>query len=149
MEREAIQRVETWMSRYRSNGHVGSPAERAELLLAILNDHHGSNRLRLTYVCAGLGCTLRSVERVFKAKYGESMHEVQKRLRMERINWCMRADPEMKLSALAFEMGYDRLSEFSRYFRNREGMTPREYIENVILPELAKEAARERKSFDA
>lgn len=148
MEREAIQKVERWMSDDGGDSHEEGFSKRAELLCAILDDHHGNNRLRLTYICTGLRCTMRSVEREFKTKYGESMYKMQKRLRMERIEWYLRKDPEIKLSALAVEMGYDRLSEFSRYFRKQKGMTPGQYLKTVIIPELAREEAEKDQSSD-
>jgi AraC-like DNA-binding protein len=39
--------------------------------------------------------------------------------------------PNVKMIALASELGYDRLSEFSRFFRNKTGMSPRAYLDHL------------------
>jgi AraC-like DNA-binding protein len=44
----------------------------------------------------------------------------------------MNTNPDVKMSALASELGYDRLSEFSRFFRNRTGLSPTAYLDQVI-----------------
>jgi AraC-like DNA-binding protein len=60
------------------------------------------------------------------------MNEFQYRARLDRALWYMNATPDVKLSALASELGYDRLSEFSRFFRNQTGLSPTAYLDQVI-----------------
>jgi AraC-like DNA-binding protein len=60
------------------------------------------------------------------------MNEFQNRARLKRAIWYMKVTPNVKMSALASELGYDRLSEFSRFFRNKTGMTPRAYLDQLI-----------------
>lgn len=132
LEKEAIRRIETWLSAYRNGEVTGSLAERAELIRGILDDYHGTNRVRLDVICPALGCTMRSLQRQFKDQYGVPMNEFQDRARLKRAIWYMRVTPDVKMSALASEMGYDRLSEFARFFRNKTGLTPKAYLEQVI-----------------
>jgi AraC-like DNA-binding protein len=132
LEKEAIRRVENWLSAYRAGQVTGSLAERAELIRTILDDYHGTKRLRLDVICPALGCTMRSLQREFKLQYGVSMNEFQDRARLRRAIWYMKVDPNVKMSALASELGYDRLSEFSRFFRNKTGMPPRAYLDQLI-----------------
>jgi AraC-like DNA-binding protein len=132
LEMEAIRRIEDWLSAYRKGQVTGSLAERAELIRTILDDYHGTKRLRLDVICPALGCTMRSLQREFKLQYGASMNEFQDRARLHRAIWYMEVTPNVKMSALASELGYDRLSEFSRFFRNKTGMSPRAYLDQLI-----------------
>jgi AraC-like DNA-binding protein len=131
LEMEAIRRIEDWLSAYREGQVTGSLAERAELIRTILDDYHGTKRLRLDVICPALGCTMRSLQREFKLQYGASMNEFQDRARLHRAIWYMKVTPDVKMSALASELGYDRLSEFSRFFRNKTGMSPRAYLDHL------------------
>ncbi len=132
MEREAIRRIENWLSEYRDGNAPGSLADRAKLIRGILGDYYGTNRVRLDVICPALGCTKRSLQREFKARYGVSMNDFQESARLARAIWYMKVTPNVKMNALAEEMGYDRLSEFARFFRRKTGLTPRAYLEQVI-----------------
>ena len=99
-------------------------AERAEPIRTLLDDYHGTKRLRLDVICPGLGSTERTLQREFKRLYDISMNEFQGRARLDRALWYMTVTPGVKMSALASDLGYDRLSEFSRFFRNRTGLRP-------------------------
>lgn len=132
LEKEAISRIETWLSAYRNGKVAGSLAERAELIRGILDDYHGSNRIRLDVICPSLGCTMRSLQREFKSRYGESMHDFQDRVRVARAIWYLKTTPDVKMNALAAEMGYDRLSEFARFFRRRTGLKPKTFLDQVV-----------------
>jgi AraC-like DNA-binding protein len=132
LEKEAISRIEIWLSAYWDGKVAGSLTERAELVRGILDDYHGSNRVRLDVICPSLGCTMRSLQREFKAQYGESMHGFQERIRLARAIWYLKATPDVKMNALASEMGYDRLSEFARFFRKRTGLKPKAFLDQVV-----------------
>ena len=132
LEKEAIGRIENWLSANHAGQRTGSLAERAELIRAILDDYHGTKRLRLDVICPALGSTERTLQREFKRQYGVSMNEFQDRARLDRAIWSMKATPDVKMSALASELGYDRLSEFSRFFRNRTGLSPTAYLDQIV-----------------
>ena len=132
LEKEAIRRIENWLSAYRAGQLIGSLAERAELIRTLHDDYHGTKRLRLDVICPALGSTERTLQREFKRQYGVSMNEFQDRARLGRAIWYMNTSPDVKMSALASELGYDRLSEFSRFFRNRTGLSPTAYLDQVI-----------------
>ena len=132
LEKEAIRRIENWLSGSRAGQGAGSLIERAELIRSLLDDYHGTKRLRLDVICPALGCTMRSLQREFKLQYGVSMNEFQDRARLARAIWYMKVTPDVKMSALASELGYDRLSEFSRFFRNRTGLSPTAYLDQVV-----------------
>lgn len=50
---------------------------------------------------------MRSLQRAFKEQYGVSMNEFQDHARLKRAIWYMKVTPNVKMSALASEMGYD------------------------------------------
>ena len=104
LEKEAIRRIENWLSGSRAGQGAGSLIERAELIRTLLDDYHGTKRLRLDVICPALGCTMRSLQREFKLQYGVSMNEFQDRARLDRAIWSMKVTPDVKMSALASEL---------------------------------------------
>ena len=132
LEKEAIRRIENWLSACRAGQGAESLIERAELIRTILEDYHGTKRLRLDVICPALGSTERTLQREFKRQYGISMNEFQDRARLKHAIWSMNATPDVKLSALASEIGYDRVCHFARFFRNRTGLSPSVYVDQVV-----------------
>ena len=54
----------------------------------------------------------------------------------ERIEYAERVlsfDPDIKLMSIAAELGYDRESEFNRFFRRKKGVSLTEYVREVRL----------------
>ena len=132
LEKEVIRRIENWLSAYRAGQLTRSLAERAELIRTILDDYHGTKRLRLDVICPALGSTERTLERQFKRQYGLSMNQFQKRARLNYAIWYMNATPDVKLSALASELGYSRVFHFARFFRNQTALSPTAYLDQVV-----------------
>lgn len=131
MERAAIATVEQWRANYLSGVVSGTLADRAELIRWILNNYRGNKKLRLEVICPALGCTMRSLQREFQARYGQTMHAFQEKKRLEAAIWYLLATPDIKLTALAAELGYDRESEFSRFFRRKTGLSPTAFLKKM------------------
>ncbi len=68
------------------------------------------------------------LSRMFSKMYGESIIAFVTRKRMERAVELMQ-DQEKRLETISFLVGYDDYNYFSRVFRKKMGMSPREYRE--------------------
>ena len=97
----------------------------------ILRGYHGNVKLRLEVICTALGCTMRSLERVFIARYSETMNSFHEKMRLEYAERLLTFNPDIKLMSIAAELGYDRESEFNRFFRRKKGVSLTEYVNDV------------------
>lgn len=66
------------------------------------------------------------LSRVFSQTYGETIITYLTRIRMEQAMELMK-DEEKKLETISFLVGYDDYNYFSRVFRKKVGMSPRDY----------------------
>jgi AraC-like DNA-binding protein len=80
---------------------------------------------------------MKSLERKFRARYGESMNSFHQRTRLEFAERKIILDPEVKLMSVASDLGYDRESEFNRFYKRKRGITPSEFA-RVIRERQAK-----------
>ena len=74
-------------------------------------------------IAAEIGVHQAHLARVFRARYGESLGEFVRRLRLQ---WAARelAAADVPLAALAVEAGFCDQSHFTRAFRRQYGVTP-------------------------
>jgi AraC-like DNA-binding protein len=131
MEREAIGKVRELRTAHQAVFLDNELEERAAIMHDILRGYHGNVKLRLEVICTALGCTMRSLERVFIAKYSETMNSFHEKIRLEYAERLLTFNPDIKLMSIAAELGYDRESEFNRFFRRKKGMSLTEYVNDV------------------
>jgi len=98
----------------------------------ILRGYHGNVKLRLEVISTALGCTIRTLEREFVAQYSETMNSFHEKTRLEYAEMQITFNPNVKLMAVAAELGYDRESEFNRFFRRKKGLSPTEFARRVL-----------------
>ncbi len=65
--------------------------------------------------------------RLFKEQTGEAVIELLIRTRIERAMELLRTDPQVKIYEVAEAVGYDSVSHFSRIFKRKTGMSPKDY----------------------
>jgi AraC family transcriptional activator of pobA len=131
MEREAIGRIRQLRADHRDNSVHSELEERAEIIHDILRGYHGNVKLRLEVISTALGSTMRTLEREFVAKYSETMNSFHEKIRLEYAERLLRFNPDIKLMSIAAELGYDRASEFNRFFRRKKGVSLTEYVQGV------------------
>jgi AraC-like DNA-binding protein len=131
MERAAIAAIQQLRAAHLKGLEQGYLAERADILRELLRNYHGNVKLRLEVICPALGCTIRSLEREFLARYSETMHGYHELTRLDYAIYLMTLNPDVKLTAVAAELGYDRESEFNRFFRRKTGLSPTEFVRRV------------------
>jgi len=69
--------------------------------------------------------------RTFKAVTGETPHQYHNRYRCEKASELLR-QPELSVSFVAMETGFNSASHFSRVFGNVTGQTPSEYRKSYL-----------------
>jgi AraC-like DNA-binding protein len=74
---------------------------------------------------------MRTLEREFIAQYSETMNSFREKIRLEYAERVLTFNPDIKLMSIAAELGYDRESEFNRFFRRKKGMSLTEYVNAV------------------
>lgn len=136
--------VETIKSLRAAHGpRDGDIGPRAEFLYELLQRTNGNAKLHLNVLYRELGCTERSMERKFLTRYEVTAHAFQENTRIAYAKRVMEMNPNIKITALASELGYDRESEFRRFFRGKEGMCPRDF--RKLMKQAAEAEGRKRK----
>lgn len=104
-----------------ARGRAGWVATVRELIHA-----HLDRPLRVADLAAAAGVHRVHVGRVFRARYGESIGDYHRRLRIE---WAARelARNDTPLSDVALRAGFADQSHFTRFFRRAMGVTPHAY----------------------
>jgi AraC-like DNA-binding protein len=131
MERHAIERIRRLRAPYITGGKRREFEERAAMMHDILRGLHGNVKLRLEVISEALGSTMRTLEREFTARYAETMNSFHEKTRLEFAERKIILDPDVKLMAVASDLGYDRESEFNRFYKRKRGITPSEFARVV------------------
>lgn len=131
MEQDAIATIRKLRAAHfheRSEGKLEKPAQ---IMHDILRGYHGNVKLRLEALVPTLGCTMRTLEREFLARYAETMASFHERMRLEHAEMQIRNKPDIKLTAVASELGYDRQNEFRRFFLRKTGESPSKFARRI------------------
>jgi AraC-like DNA-binding protein len=113
--------------------HVASPAGVAaegipswlKAARALL-DEHCHESLRMSSIAAAVGVHPVHLSRVFRQRFGITMMEYRRRLRIARACAAL-AESRHPLSRVAHATGFSDHGHFTRAFRRAMGMTPSEY----------------------
>lgn len=94
----------------------------------ILTSYH--ENITLTALASAYHMDASYLSRMFSQTYGETIIAYLTRVRMEQAIRLME-DEEKKLETISFLVGYDDYNYFSRVFRKKLGVSPREYRNNI------------------
>lgn len=94
----------------------------------ILTSYH--ENITLTALASAYHMDASYLSRMFSQTYGETIIAYLTRVRMEQAIRLM-GDEEKKLETISFLVGYDDYNYFSRVFRKKLGVSPREYRNNI------------------
>jgi AraC-like DNA-binding protein len=131
MEHDAIATIRGLRAAHFNSSRHGKEEEAAEIMRDILDGYHGNVKLRLEVIAAALGCTMRTLEREFLARYSETMNSFQGKRRLEYAEMQIICNPKVKLTAVAAELGYDRESEFNRFFHRQKGESLTQFARRI------------------
>ncbi len=131
MEQHAIEQIRRLRAPFIAGTKYTQLEERAEMMHDILRGLHGHAKLRLEVISPALGSSMKTLERKFRTRYGESMNSFHQKTRLEFAERKIILDPEVKLMSVASDVGYERESEFNRFYKRKRGITPSEFARVV------------------
>jgi LacI family transcriptional regulator len=109
----------------RSTDTLVIPHGGAARALSFLRRHY-QEPITLKDLAADLQVTLRSIQDVFKAHTGRSLHEELDRLRVARARDLLQ-DSRLKLETVAAACGFSNPRHFRRTFYRQTGQTPQQH----------------------
>ena len=89
---------------------------------AFIDDHYQENATDAR-VARAIGVSRLALERAFKRVYGQSVHDYLSDVRFARAQYLLRSS-DLKVSAVAVEVGYKSHKDLYRLIKARTGMTP-------------------------
>lgn len=99
------------------------------LRLGAVLDHielHHADELTLSELAGLMGMSPSHFSRLFRSEVGIPLFEYINRTRVRKACLLLK-DPELSITRVAFDVGYNSVSFFNRYFRRVMNVTPREY----------------------
>lgn len=91
---------------------------------------HSSNEISLAAVALVAGMSANYFSGQFAESTGVNFVEYVSRIRIEKARDFLQ-NPDLRISEIAFEVGFQSLSQFNRAFKRVEGCSPREYRAGV------------------
>lgn len=93
--------------------------------IAYINEHLGEN-LSLTAIADELDMSQYYFCRLFKRSIGTTPHQYLIQRRIDRAKQLL-SKPELTITAIALECGFNNQSHFAKYFRQHIGATPKQF----------------------
>lgn len=91
-----------------------------------LIDEHSDTQLSLTKVAKAVNISPNHLSEKFKEVTGVNFVNYIARIRIEKARGLLH-DPNLRVSEIAFAVGFQSLSQFNRVFKKRVGKSPTEY----------------------
>ena len=102
---------------------------------------HSDEEISLTKVAKAVSISANHLSEKFKQVTGVNFVEYVARTRFERARALLR-DGDLRISEIAFAVGFQSLSQFNRVFRNLAGRSPTEYREIARRRRTAQKSVR-------
>jgi AraC-like DNA-binding protein len=114
------------MARAATNEPAGAPAEMRRNVIDHIRCNLADPGLRTSTVAQGLGISPRSVQNVFEHLATTASAFILE-ARLDKAAERLAVDPRGSITELAFDCGFSDSAYFSRCFRHRFGVSPRDY----------------------
>ncbi len=88
---------------------------------------HGNVQLRMATIAKELGVEMRTLERTFTSEYKLTMAQYQVEVRLGFSRWMLSIFPPTKVGVVATTLGYNRVQDFNRFFKNHLHVSPSEW----------------------
>ena len=121
--------TEVLLNLYRSS--LAGPAESADGIYRLANiidfiEKNYAEEISLSLLAGRAGCSPSHFSRLFSHEVGMPVSEFINRARIRKACLLLRQG-DRSISDIAYDVGYNNISFFNRYFRKLMNMTPREY----------------------
>lgn len=117
------------------SNHGKSKDERVKITLEYLN-HHWHENLTIDNIAAKLSISQRRFSTLFKSETGTTFVNYLQNLRVERAKRELCCG-EVPITNIAFQSGFESVSQFNRVFKKSCGCSPREWRQLPHLSEYA------------
>lgn len=84
-------------------------------------------KLTLDRIATELNLSKSYISHVFKEMTGYTVMEYVMTCRLMQVKFLLEMEPAKPLKDISFECGFESVSHFSRYFKEKVGVTPKEY----------------------
>lgn len=101
-------------------------AEHAENIMSYIQENY-MHELSLNGIADVLNLSRSYTSRVFKEMTGFTVMEYLMACRLMQVKFLLEMEPDTTLKDIAISCGFKSISHFSRYFREKVGMTAKEY----------------------
>ena len=101
-------------------------AKHAERIATYIQENY-MRELDLDFIANELSFSKSYLSHLFKEMTGFTVMEYVMACRLTQVKYLLEMEPEKSIKEIAMESGFESASHFSRYFREREGMTARQY----------------------
>lgn len=110
--------------------NVKKYSESIEKCLSIIEENYNQN-ITLDEITKAVAVSKNYFCHLFKKELGMSLWSYLTQVRLNKAKELLK-ETDMKTYEIAFEVGYDNPSYFSKIFKKTENMTPNEYREKII-----------------
>src|SRR5271163_3400402 len=92
---------------------------------------NGSVRFSIKVVCARLHLSQSQMTQKFKSRYRKTILEYWSEVRLNRARALLSESPARSVGSIATELGYQHSNNFTHWFTQQMGTSPRQYIASV------------------
>jgi AraC family transcriptional regulator, melibiose operon regulatory protein len=101
-------------------------AKHAENIATYVQENY-MNKLTLQSIAESLNLSKSYVSHVFKEMTGFTVMEYLMECRLTQVKYSLEMEPEKALKDIAYDCGFESVSHYSRFFREKVGVTAKEY----------------------
>jgi AraC-like DNA-binding protein len=114
------------MKSFKNPYQKGDKVEHAENIAAYIQLNY-MKKMTLESIAEALNLSKSYVSHVFKEMTGFTVMEYVMGCRLTQVKYSLEMEPDKSLHDIAHDCGFESASHFSRYFRDKVGVTPKEY----------------------
>ncbi|WP_208586658.1 helix-turn-helix domain-containing protein [Gracilibacillus suaedae] len=103
-----------------------SKTEHAEKIASYIQ-HHFQDKITISEIAYNLCLNKSYVSHVFKEMTGYTIMEYVMACRLKQVKYLLEAEEKKPVQEIAYESGFENISHFSRYFKEKVGISPRDY----------------------
>ena len=118
-------------------GKKAEKEEHAENIAAYIQEHY-HQKISVAAIGDALNLSKSYASHVFKEMTGFTIMEYVMGCRLNRVKYLLEAEPKKALKEIAHDSGFESVSHFSRYFKEKVGMTAKVY-RNLRLKNYSEE----------
>ena len=97
-------------------------------IMKVVNKHLGNPEFNVEMLASEVGLSRVHVHRKLKEITNLSTHDFIKNIRLQQAASLLDQNKKMTISEVAYAVGYTNLSHFSNSFKEKYGMSPKEYM---------------------